>query len=129
MKWILVSGATAAIAAISAIALADPGNPLVIGKKSASGRGAYAVVVTPHVRATTKIVVTVASHPRQRVSAGYMAKCFIGLAFGRRGKDRTGLTPFSMIVDHDPYDEYCVIVADAKLTKKGRVTVQVIGRP
>lgn len=127
-KWVLMSAASTATAAIAAVALADPGFFLIRGA-SASGRRADALVVTPKVTRGTysKVTMEVRSSPPQRVVATYVSTCKSGMSYGRLSGERIGRSPLSIAVRRDTSWDYCRIVAEAKLAEKGRVTLLVIG--
>jgi|tagenome__1003787_1003787.scaffolds.fasta_scaffold19806511_2 hypothetical protein len=130
MKWIILSAAsTAALATISAVALAAPRGFSLIRAGSATGPRADALVVTPKVPRTTyaKVTMEVRSNPRQQVVATYVSTCKSGTSYGRLSGERIGRSPLSIEVRRDTTWDYCRIVAEAKLAGKGRVTVLLIG--
>jgi hypothetical protein len=91
------------------------------------------VVVAPKIDSHlyTKLTLEVTSSPRQRVTASYVGSCVRGGIGGLRAGDRkTARTPLSMTLTLDTvdYSDYCNVTADARLAKKGRVTVQLVAR-
>ena len=132
MKWFFAA-AVVVIAMGVTVALADPGNLTLVGSRSASGRKAHAVLVVPKLGSHRfkKVTMEVSATPPQRVSAGYVGSCVRGGIGGLRpSEQKSGRTPLSitLILDEYDYSDYCSITAEATLTKKGRVTVQVVGR-
>ncbi len=131
MKWLVVT--VAALVLGTAVALADPFNVVLVGKGSAAGRKAHAVVVVPRIGSHRyrKLTMEVTSAPRQRVTASYVGSCVRGGIGGLRASDqKSGRTPLSMTLALDTvdYSDYCSVTADATLAKKGRVTVQLVAR-
>jgi hypothetical protein len=131
MKWLLAAFLALTVGVTAA--LADPEPLLQLGKQSASGQKAHAVVVVPNIPSHRykKLTLEVSAKPPQRVTASYVGSCFRANIGGLRAGDRkVGRTPLSMTLTLDTvdYSDFCNVTADATLSKKGRVTVQLVAR-
>jgi hypothetical protein len=129
LKAVLLAALVCSVlaAALLGRAAADPGELVVLGKGSASGKKAHVVVVVPKVGSFPKVTVEVVAKPRQRAEAGWVMLCGAPGLLGRNGRDVHGRTPLWVTVDVGTPSP-CRLTALATLSKKGRVTVTVVGR-
>jgi|tagenome__1003787_1003787.scaffolds.fasta_scaffold19824259_2 hypothetical protein len=120
--------AMTAAAAVAAVAVANPVDT-VLAKRTAHGRKAMAVVVADTV-GYRHFSVRITASPNQRVKAGWARACSNGYPGPRDVKTFVAKTPVTRKVrDVDPMWQgwACKLEADATLTGRGHVTVQLIG--
>ncbi len=127
MRSLLAALVAAVAASLLGSAHADPRNVVILGKATASGKKAHAVAVVPDIGNPTRVTVEVVAKPRQRVDAGWVMLCGAPGLMGRNGEGAQGLTPLSIPVDLQGTTP-CRLTALATLSKKGRVTITVVGR-
>jgi hypothetical protein len=137
-KMALAVGVLFSLAVVGG-AFGVPGSPWVLGKSGAVGEKAHTTLLVKHLpamyvgmatekpRLIKRISVQVFAQPRQRVTAGYVLNCVPGgRGPGAHGRDESGQTPLVIEVDPQPFD--CKIYADARLAKRGRLTLRVVAR-
>jgi hypothetical protein len=99
---------------------------VVLAQKSASGKNAQAFALAKMDK-YEDLQIHVKAKPNQRVKAGYVMYCDAGGFVSRGSRTVRGRTPLSVPVVVDPNAE-CRVGGDATLSKRGRVTVQVLTR-
>jgi|KBSSwiStaDraftv2_1062776.scaffolds.fasta_scaffold1033945_1 hypothetical protein len=126
----LILGAALAVALGAAAARAQPVDT-VVGHKSAAGKHAQAIAFGKTVR-VSKFAVHVTAKPNQRVTGYWGYHCTLGVTIGDRDADDFARkTPFTVPMrtprmGNTSYS--CDLVGGAKLTRRGRVTVELIAR-
>ena len=127
-RSLALATAVVAAAAVAAVALADPMDAIV-AKKSSQGKKAMAVVVTDN-SGYRHFSVRITATPNQRVEAGWARACSNGYPGPRDVKTFTAKTPvIRKVRDLEPMWQgwACKIEADATLTGRGHVTIQLLG--
>ena len=117
-----------AAAAVVAVAVANPMDT-VVAKKTAHGKKAQAVVVADN-GGYRHYSVRITASPNQRVKAGWARACSNGYPGPRDVKTFTAKTPVTRkVTDLEAMWQGwpCKIEADATLTGRGHVTVQLLG--
>jgi hypothetical protein len=98
----------------------------VVARQTASG---------PHASATASAdaghfasyTVRVDASPSQRVTGGWVVSCRVGTMSSRDSWDFRGRTPIVTHTSDLAGQQGCIVVATATLTRKGRVTVKLLG--
>ena len=127
----MIFGAVAAAALAGAAARAQPVD-VVVGHKTASGRHAQAIAFANTFR-VTKFAVRVTATPNQRVTGFWGFHCNVGVSMGNRDADDFARkTPFTQPMRKPVMGAAtaytCQLVGSAKLSRRGRVTIQLIAR-
>jgi hypothetical protein len=127
-RSVAVAIALVSAAAVAAVAVANP-TDTVVAKKTARGKRAQAVVVADN-GGFRHYSVRITASPNQKVKAGWARACSNGYPGPRDVKTFTAKTPVTRkITDLEPMWQgwACKLEADAALTGKGHVTVQLLG--
>jgi hypothetical protein len=126
-----IFGAAGAVALAGAAARAQP-TDVVVGHKSAAGKHAQAIAFGDTFR-VTKFAVRVTAKPNQRVTGYWSYHCNLGVTIGDRDADDFARkTPFTQQMRQPRMGGAsgytCQLVGGAKLSRRGRVTVQLLAR-
>ena len=105
---------------------------VVVAHKSASGKHALAIALGKTVR-VTRFAVRVTARPNQRVTEYWSYHCRIGVTIGDRDADDFARkTPFTVSMRQPRMGNTnlyaCDLVGGAKLSRRGRVTVELLAR-
>jgi hypothetical protein len=126
-RSLAVTAVAAAAATLAAAAFANPMDK-VVAKRTAHGRKAMAVVVTDTL-GYRHFSIRITASPNQRVKAGWARACSNGYPGPRDAKTFVAKTPVTRkVADINPMWQAwaCKLEADATLSGRGHVTIQLI---
>jgi hypothetical protein len=115
-----------AVAACGCGAKKTPPQDRLVARNTASGAHATATASAEAGRYAS-LTVRVTAAPAQRVTGGWVVSCRVGTSSSRDSRDFRGRTPMVTHTSNLAGQQGCTVVATATLTRKGRVTVKLLG--